>query len=341
MTNTICSMDPALRYKAQHPEFIFDTIAHLPFANIAGINMYCCNPIFLGGSTYWMERYDFDSFIEYHGKFRPAYQYTVPPVWLRIAKSDKVTDQFDGLQVAVTGSAPIGYATAQEVLLKLGKGNAIMRQTWGATEITGVITAQDWLVEDKEWSVGEICPNLRLRIVDKDDNDIPYYSEQRGEMWVGGEFVAQGYHNRLEATRDAFVDGWYRTGDIGIRRQNGKVFIVDRQKDIIKVKGQQVAPAELEALLHSHERIADAAVIGIWDASQETEVPQAFVVRKQSSGEAITAKEIMDFVAENLARHKQLRGGVVFFDQIPKRLSGKILRKEIKDNASKMPTAKL
>ena len=90
-------MDPARRYKAEHPDFVFDTIAHLPFANIAGIDMYCTNPIYMGGSTYWMKNYEYNSFIEHHRKYRPAYQFTVPPIWLRIAKDDNVTD--DGKHV--------------------------------------------------------------------------------------------------------------------------------------------------------------------------------------------------------------------------------------------------
>jgi long-subunit acyl-CoA synthetase (AMP-forming) len=159
VASCVCSMDVARRYKAKRPDFTFDTIAHLPFANIAGIDMYCTNPIYMGGSTYWMKSYDFHSFIEYHQRFRPAYQYTVPPIWLRIAKSDEVTDHFDGLQVAVTGSAPIGPATVLEIKAKLGKGKAVVAQTWGITEATGVITATDW--GDPYWSVGDLIPNTR------------------------------------------------------------------------------------------------------------------------------------------------------------------------------------
>ena len=126
LSSCICTMDVARRYKVRHHDFSFDTITHLPMANIAGIDLYCMNPFYMGGCTYWMEKYDFDSFIEYNRRYRPAYIFTVPPIWLRIAKSDKVTDHFDGLHVAVTGSAPIGPATAKEVMSKLGRGKAIM-----------------------------------------------------------------------------------------------------------------------------------------------------------------------------------------------------------------------
>jgi acyl-CoA synthetase (AMP-forming)/AMP-acid ligase II len=334
VASCVCSMDVARQYKANHPDFNFNTIAHLPFANIAGIDMYCTNPIYMGGSTYWMKNYDFHSFIEYHRRFRPTYQYTVPPIWLRIAKSDEVTDHFDGLQVAVTGSAPIGPATVLEIKAKLGKGKAVVAQTWGITEATGVITATDW--GDPHWSVGDLIPNTRLRILDEDDQDIAIASDKPGEMLIGGPIVAQGYHNKPEITKESFVDGWYYSGDIGMAEDN-KYYIVDRKKELIKYKGQQVAPAELEALLTSHQRIADAAVIGVWQEDLETEVPRGYIVKK---GE-ISAEEIINFVKEELAPYKQLRGGVTFVKEIPKSLSGKILRKELRDKAKRTPGAKL
>ena len=332
IASAICSMDVARRYKAKHPDFVFDTIAHLPFANIAGIDMYCTNPIYMGGSTYWMKNYEYSSFIEYHRRFRPAYQFTVPPIWLRIAKDDNVTDHFDGLQVAITGSAPIGTATVQEIRQKLGKGKAVMAQTWGITEATGVITAMDW--GDPNWSVGDLVPNMRLRILDGNNQDIS--DNTPGEMLIGGPLIAPGYHNKPEVTRESFINGWYQTGDIGMAAEN-RYYIVDRKKELIKYKGQQVAPAELEALLTSHDRIADAAVIGIWMVDQDTEVPRAYIVPKGQ----ISAQEIIDFVKKELAPYKQLRGGVEFLDEIPKSASGKILRKELRDRAKMMPVPKL
>ena len=118
VSSNVCTMDVARRHQAlckrEGREFCFNTIAHLPMTNIAGIGLYSTNPFYMGGTTWWMERYNFDSFIEYHRRYRPAYQFTVPPVWLRIAKSDQVTDHFDALQVAVTGSAPIGEETLKD-----------------------------------------------------------------------------------------------------------------------------------------------------------------------------------------------------------------------------------
>ncbi|KAK4499750.1 hypothetical protein PRZ48_007936 [Zasmidium cellare] len=333
VANNVCTMDPAVRYKErcrrQGKAFSFDTIAHLPMANIAGVSLYSTNPFYMGGTTYWMKKYTFEDFIEYHRRYRPAYQFTVPPIWLRIAKSDNITDHFDGLQVAVTGSAPIGEGTMRDVQKKLGKGHCLIAQTWGATEASGVITALDWSTFKDQgiWSVGELCPNVRLRIVDDDDKDID--DGKPGEFLLGGPILAQGYHNRPRETKETFADGWYRSGDIGICK-DGHVYILDRKKELIKFKGAQVAPAELEALLNSHPKIADAAAIGVWSDEQQTEVPRAYVVKK---GE-ISATEVANFVKGQVASYKQLRGGVYFMDEIPKSASGKILRKDLRQIAA-------
>ena len=303
----------------------------------------------------WMASFDFNNFIENVRRYEPSYQYSVPPIWLRIAKSPKVTDHFDALEVACTGSAPIGYETIKEVQTKLGKGNAYITQTWGTTETCGVITALDWRTEDKTWSVGTLSPNVTLRILDENDQDVEDPEKEPGELLIGGPILAQGYHNNEKATREAFVDGLYRTGDIGVYK-DGLVYIMDRKKyvkpcakpfyrlrrtltlactarrELIKYKGNQVAPAELEALLTSHPKIEDAGVIGVFNKEQQTELPQAWVVRRSpaSSGEPISEQEIMHFVADNVSAYKRLRGGVVFVDEIPKSASGKILRKELK-----------
>ncbi|KAF2168737.1 hypothetical protein M409DRAFT_65156 [Zasmidium cellare ATCC 36951] len=333
VANNVCTMDPAVRYKEkcrrEGKNFSFDTIAHLPMANIAGVSLYSTNPFYMGGTTYWMKKYTFEDFIEYHRRYRPAYQFTVPPIWLRIAKSDNITDHFDGLQVAVTGSAPIGEGTMREVQKKLGKGKCLIAQTWGATEASGVITALDWSTFKDQgiWSVGELCPNVRLRIVDDYDKDVD--EGKPGEFLLGGPILAQGYHNRPRETSETLTDGWYRSGDIGVCK-DGHVYILDRKKELIKFKGAQVAPAELEALLNSHPKIADAAAIGVWSDEQQTEVPRAYVVKKGG----ISAAEAADFVKRQVASYKQLRGGVYFVHEIPKSASGKILRKDLRQRAA-------
>jgi len=159
--------------------------------------------------------------------------------------------------------------------------------------------------------------------VDDDGKDVE--PGKAGELLLKGPVVFKGYHNNPTANADAFSpDGYFRTGDIGLFK-NGMFYIVDRKKELIKYKGMQVAPAELEALLLSHPDIADCAVIGIdWEG---TEAPRAYVVADKSK---ISGDAIKRFVKDHMAGYKQLRGDVVFIDVIPKSPSGKILRKDLR-----------
>jgi 4-coumarate--CoA ligase len=165
------------------------------------------------------------------------------------------------------------------------------------------------------------------RVVDEDNRDVE--EGKPGEVLVKGPVVTRGYYKNPKATVEAFVDGWFKTGDIAEIR-DGKIYIVDRKKELIKYKGLQVAPAELEALLLSHPLIADAAVIGV--DGEGTEVPRAYVVADKTK---ISEEDIKKFVKERAAGYKQLRGGVVYLDVIPKSPAGKILRKELRDMAKK------
>ena len=149
---------------------------------------------------------------------------------------------------------------------------------------------------------------------------------QDGEIWIRGPQVMKGYLNNPDATENSIdADGFFHTGDIGHIDEHDQYFIVDRLKELIKYKGFQVAPAELEALLLSHPQIADAAVIGVRDSEGE-EVPKAFVVLK----EPVSDEEIMEFVASRVAPHKKIRR-VEVVDQIPKSPTGKILRRVLRD----------
>ncbi|KAK4502782.1 hypothetical protein PRZ48_006208 [Zasmidium cellare] len=326
VANNVFSMEAGARYKARRTRegrpFTFRTIAHLPMAHIAGIQQFSINPFYMGGTAYWMPKYDFDKFIEYSRRYKTTYQLTVPPIWLQVAKSSKVTNHFDSLEIACSGAAPMGLELVKEISNKLGQGKIFMTQTWGTTETDGSITATDWDIRDETGSVGGILPNVKLRIIDDDDKDVQ--PGEIGEMLVSGPGVCQGYHNNPSATSAAFLDGFYRTGDVGYFK-NDLIYLVDRKKELIKYKGLQVAPAELEDLLMSHPKIADAAVIGVQSKKYGSEVPKAFVVAS-----AVSGKEVMDFVKANLSGHKQLRGGVEFVDEIPKSASGKILRKELR-----------
>ncbi|CAK3880898.1 4-coumarate- ligase [Lecanosticta acicola] len=333
VAGNIISMQVSSHLLTRDPNFQYRTLAHLPMAHIAGIMMYAMNPVYMGGTAYWMRNYKFEEFVGYAEQYGITVQFSVPPIWLQVSKAPR-SGLFEGLGVAIAGAAPMGVELAREVSGKIGKG-LFMTQTWGTTETTGSITATGWDVRDETGSVGGILPNTKLRIVDDDGVDVP--AGEVGELLVKGPGVMQGYHHNETATREAIRDGWYATGDIG-KVKDGLVYIVDRKKELIKYKGLQVAPAELEDCLVGHEKIKDAAVIGVFSKELGTEVPKAFVVR---ADEGFSEQDVMEFVKRNLAGHKQLRGGVEFIDVIPKSPSGKILRKELRQRPSGETKAKL
>lgn len=152
-------------------------------------------------------------------------------------------------------------------------------------------------------------------------------ANEKGELWVKGPQNMIGYLKNKEATDEMLVDGWIRTGDIAYYDEDGFFFITDRLKELIKVKGYQVAPAELEELLRSHPDVLDAAVIGVPHV-RNGEAPRAFIVKRNDSH--IEEKDIQKFVADKVVDYKELAGGVDFIETIPKTSTGKIMRREIK-----------
>ncbi|ORY60279.1 uncharacterized protein BCR38DRAFT_477094 [Pseudomassariella vexata] len=321
-------LDPTKEYHAEHQPrgFEYKSLAHLPVAHIAGVQGYLVNSVYQGGILYWMPRFDFAKFCEYSKKYKCTVMFSVPPIYLMISKSPLVTDHFDSWVDAIVGAAPMGQGLQMEVSKKLGKGGPILRQTWGLSETTGSVTTVPLEMRNRSpGSVGCLVANCSARIVDDEGRDVEPGSE--GEILVQGPLVTKGYWKNEKANEEAFKDGWFYTGDVGAFR-DGWLWIVDRKKELIKYQGTQVAPAELEAILLSHPKIIDAAIIGV--PGNDTELPRAYVVAdpKQISGE-----EIKSFVAKQVAKYKQLRGGVVFIASIPKSPSGKILRKNLRDMA--------
>ncbi|KAK1836867.1 hypothetical protein QBC39DRAFT_337517 [Podospora conica] len=310
------------------------TLAHLPAAHIAGVQGYLVNFFYAGGAVYWMPRFDFAQFLAYNKKYAITSFFSVPPVFLAIAKFPGVTDQFDSLLYAVSGAAPMGRELQLAVQKKLGKGKVQFTQTWGLSETTGSMTVMPRGEEnDLTGSVSRLLSNGSARIVDDDGRDVEV--GEPGEIWVKGPNVTRGYWKDEKATNEAFSDGWFKTGDVGLFR-DGLFYIVDRKKELIKYKGSQVAPAELEALLVSHPKILDAAVIGV--SGDDTEVPRAYVV---PSTKDITPQEVVEWVNGQVSNPKKLRGGVVFLPEIPKSPSGKILRRDLRERAKKEGGSKL
>jgi 4-coumarate--CoA ligase len=203
------------------------TLAHLPIAHIAGVLGYLVGPVLAGSRVYWMRKFEWKSFLEYSKKYQITTLYTVPSIFLRIAKSPEVTDQFKTVEAASTGAALMDEELQKAANAKLGTGATFIGQTWGLSETTGAVTAMPKGEMDDTGSISPILPNMQMRCVDEDDNDVE--PGKPGELIVKGDIVTNGYYNNPKATKECFRDGWFYTGDIAVERE-GKFYIVDRKK---------------------------------------------------------------------------------------------------------------
>lgn len=233
-----------------------------------------------------------------------------------------------------TGAAPLGEEVSKEYLAVWP--NTTIEQAYGLTE-TATVVCQTHPKDVMLGSSGCLLPGLEVRIVSPETGENITTLDTPGELVVRGPNVVLGYLNNDKATQETFRDGWMFTGDEAILRANPAtgsehVLVIDRIKELIKVKGLQVAPAELEAHLLTHPAVADCTVIAVPDHAAG-EIPKAIVVKSPSAGddEEATVQSIKKHVEDHKARHKWLKGGVKFIDAIPKSPSGKILRRLLRD----------
>jgi acyl-CoA synthetase (AMP-forming)/AMP-acid ligase II len=295
----------------------------LPLFHIFGLNVMMNTGLAAGATLVLLPRFDLEAFLEAIQRHRATYVFLVPPVLLALAKHPLVAKyDLSSLDRLLSGAAPLGEALAREVEARIG---CAVLQGYGLTETSPVALVSRLDGSTPKGSVGTPVAGTECRLVDL-ETGVGAAPGARGELWIRGPQIMQGYLNRPEETAVAIdAEGWFRTGDIARVDADGCVFVVDRLKELIKVKGLQVAPAELEALLLTHPAVADAAVIPIPD-EKAGERPKAFVVLR--AGQVPDAAGILAFVAERVAPHKRIVE-VAFMDQIPKSPSGKILRREL------------
>lgn len=299
-------------------------IAVLPFFHIYGMQVLMNGAASQGITLVTMPRFDLDQFLQICQDNHVTRYYLVPPIVLALAKHPLV-DEYDlsAARQVFSGAAPLGAEVAAEAGQRIG---CEVVQGYGLTE-TSPITHATLPGDYRPGSIGVLAPNMQCRIVDPATGEDLGIDED-GELWLAGPNVMAGYLNNAEAT--AFTvdeDGYLHTGDIGHVDEHGHYYIVDRLKELIKYKGFQVAPAELEALLLTHEAVADVAVIPVPD-DEAGELPKAFVVLK--AGAEATKEELQEFVAGQVATYKQVRE-LEFIEAVPKSASGKILRRVLKD----------
>jgi acyl-CoA synthetase (AMP-forming)/AMP-acid ligase II len=292
----------------------------LPLYHIYGLSVIMNLGLYMGATIVMMPRFELEGFLRIMQDYEVTLAPLVPPLVLALSKHPLVENyDLSKLRMIFSGAAPLSPNLTRACTERIG---CIIRQGYGMTETSPAthISPEDTAL-NKPGSVGHCVPNTECKIVDSSSGDA-LGAGAEGEICVRGPQVMKGYLNRPEATATTVdAEGWLHTGDVGYVDEDGQLFIVDRVKELIKYKGFQVAPAELEAILLAHPSVADAALIPSPD-EEAGEIPKAFVVLR---GEA-SAEELMSYVASRVAPHKKIRK-LEFIEQIPRSASGKILRR--------------
>ncbi|XP_017783015.1 PREDICTED: 4-coumarate--CoA ligase 1-like [Nicrophorus vespilloides] len=276
--------------------------------------------------TVILQKFQPNQYCEIIEEYNVTTLHIVPSIGVFLAKHPIVENyDFSSVKDILCGAAPLG-AEVQSVLEQ--RFNCKMRQMYGLTETCGVITLVPMGEESKIGGAGKPLPWLDIKIIDIDTKE-EMAQGGIGEVCVKTAQNIKGYLNKEEETKSMYLeDGFLCTGDIGYLDDDGELFIVDRLKELIKYKGFQVSPSELEDILNSHEYIVDSAVIGIPD-ERAGELPMAFVVKRENVD--LSEEAVKEFVAHHVSLHKQLHGGVKFIGEIPKGPTGKILWKELRE----------
>ena len=295
-------------------------IGVLPFFHIYGMTVIMNLGLRQGATIVTMPRFDLEEFLGLIERHRVTHAFVVPPIALALAKHPAVDDaDLSSLRIVMSGAAPLGAELAGQVSDRLG---CVVMQGYGLTE-TSPVTHTNPIdpTRVKAGTIGPPVPGTECRLVDPETgHDVE--TGQRGELWIRGPQVMHGYLGNPEATSGTIdEDGWLHTGDVAEVDSDGYFTIVDRLKELIKYKGFQVPPAELESLIITHPAVEDVAVIGIPD-EEAGELPKAFVV----CDERVTDEELLEFVTERVAPQKRIRL-IERVEEIPKSPSGKILRR--------------
>ncbi|KAL4999351.1 hypothetical protein BDV10DRAFT_193772 [Aspergillus recurvatus] len=310
------------------------TLAVLPTYHIYGLICLVHLPVWLGTTTIFMDKFDLQRFSKLIREHSIAHAYVAPPIVLHLAKNPSINGRdLSSLRMLTSGGAPLGEALIHETY---DRWKIPIRQAYGLSETTSVSHIQRW----DAWNTaigsnGPVLPGLEAKIVLDNDPSKTAAVKEEGELWIRGPTVFTGYMNDRASTEACLTASrWFKTGDIGYEDARGNLHITDRAKDMIKFKGFQIAPTELEDILIEHPAVRDVAVIGIWNEEMHSEVPLAYLVGKGDMAMAEhegAALSVMEYLRGKVVHYKHLRGGVIWIEQIPKSPSGKILKRELRD----------
>ncbi|KAJ2053098.1 hypothetical protein H4S04_000901 [Coemansia sp. S16] len=302
----------------------------LPMFHIYGILTNNIS-ILSGGVVVIMDKFDFLSFCALIQDHKIDTVYVAPPIILALVKSPEV-EKFDlgSLLFINSGAAPLSKELQVEAERSLG---VFVTQGYGMSESSpGVCRSVSG--SNSPGSIGQLCANTEAKFLDDDGQLVGV--NQVGELCIRGPQVMIGYLDNEKATAETVTsDGFLLTGDIGYIDPNGNIYITDRKKELIKYKGFQIPPAELEGLLTDHPAVVDAAVIPVYDEARATELPKAYVVVRPGSNSPSVCSEIQEWLGARVVDYKRLRGGVELIEAIPKSATGKILRRVLKDLEAK------
>ncbi|KAK9066333.1 hypothetical protein SSX86_013654 [Deinandra increscens subsp. villosa] len=311
----------------------------LPLFHIYSLNSILLCGLRAGAAILIMQKFDIVPFLQLIEKYKVTIGPFVPPIVLTIANNEESVDKYDlsSMRTVMSGAAPLGKELEDTVRIKFP--NAKLGQGYGMTEAGPVLAMCLAFAKEpfeiKSGACGTVVRNAEMKIVEP-ESGVSLPRNQRGEICIRGDQIMKGYLNDPESTKTTIdSDGWLHTGDIGLIDDDDELFIVDRLKELIKYKGFQVAPAELEALLLTHPDISDAAVVSMVNEAAG-EVPVAFVVK--IDGSSVTEDNIKQYVSKQVVFYKRINR-VFFIDTIPISPSGKILRKELRAKlAAGVPT---
>jgi len=300
------------------------TLAVLPFFHIFAMTAIMVTGLHLGHKVVTLPKFEPDMYLKALISYRPTYLNLVPPLCNFLASDHAVkTQHLSCLKFIIGGAAPFGQTMISNFMAKAAPNNVKFQEGFGMTEsspVTHLLPKEDGFMG----GCGNPVPNTMAKVVDLETGKVLPPGED-GELCVSGPQVMLGYHRNIGATKDTVKDGWLYTGDVARYREDGQFVIVDRLKELIKVKGYQVGPSELEDLIRQYEGVVDVAVTGVPD-ERAGELPRAYVIRKNRK---VHEGNIMKFVAAHVAPHKKL-GGVMMVDSLPRNQTGKILRRELK-----------
>ncbi|KAI0324379.1 acetyl-CoA synthetase-like protein [Cubamyces sp. BRFM 1775] len=314
----------------------------LPFYHVYGMHMVLFGSFWLGSAVVVSQRFQLERMLESIQRYRITHLYLVPPMAILMCKSPDVTKyDLSSVYFFIVGAAPVSAELTDQLVRVLPK-NCRIGQGYGMTELATIIT---FFQLDQRvgtlGSAGVLIPGISARVV-KPDGTLAGFNEL-GELHLKSPSMSLGYLNNPKANEETFKDGWLHTGDEVMINEKKEVFITDRIKELVKVRGFQVAPAELEGHLLTHPDVADSCVVGIPDP-YSGELPFAFVVlrpdarvrvERSSEEEARVRADILEHVAKHKVYYKRL-AGVEFVDAVPKNPSGKLLRRHLRDKAKEM-----